>query len=232
MILIEDTSAEQNALAGNAYIAVPLEIYQSISGETTLIAYSACRDIIKSYMSACGQDPLEKKLTARVSQQIKAFMENVGYKYDAEVSQPILEYTTPREWQMPKNINDDVIIIKTLDEWTQYKNETNAEPDFLSSDHNIACAAVKNGSIVSCACINDAFYANAAVEIYVETVPKYQNQGLGTSCVAALVSCLFQKEIPVWYKCYENNLASTAVAEKCGLRLEGKRLSFVCYADE
>ena len=36
MILLEDASVEQDVLAGNAYIAVPMEIYQSISGETTL----------------------------------------------------------------------------------------------------------------------------------------------------------------------------------------------------
>ncbi len=131
MTLIEDTSAEQNALAGNAYIAVPLEIYQSASGETTLTAYPACRDIVQFYMSICEQNPLEKELIALVSQQIAAFMENVGYKYDAEASQTILEYTAPKEWQMPKRTNGTVLIIKTLEEWAKYKNETNAEPDFF-----------------------------------------------------------------------------------------------------
>ncbi len=103
---------------------------------------------------------------------------------------------------------------------------------FLNTYHNIACAVVKNGAIASCACINDAFYANGAVEIYVETVPAYRNQGFGTSCVTALVSCLSQKKTPIWYKCYESNSASVAIAKKCGLKLKGKRLSFVCYADE
>ena len=232
MKLIEDMSAEQNALAGDAYIAVPLEIYQSISGLITLTAYSACRDIVQSYMSACERNPLEKELIAQVSQQIASFMENVGYKYNAESSQTILEYVVPNEWQMPNNVSGNVTMIKTIDEWAQYRNKTNAEPDFLNSDRSIACAVVESGAIISCACINDAFYADGAVEIYVETMPKYQNQGLGAVCVATLISYMFQKKIPIWYKCYENNPASAAIAKKCGLALKGKRLSFVCYADE
>lgn len=231
MILLEDASVEQDVLAGNAYIAVPMEIYQSISGETTLTVYSACSNIAHSYMAALGQDAFEKDLLAQTSGRIEAFMKTVGYTYDAEASQTILEYATGKEWHTPKIQSDHVIIIQTLDEWTQYKNETNAEPDFLDNGRSAAFVIVKNETIVSCACINDAFYTNGAVEIHVETAADYQERGYAASCTAALVSYFWQKGISVWYKCYENNSASAAVAEKCGLKLRGKRVSFVCYAD-
>lgn len=231
MILLEDASVERDVLAGNAYIAVPMEIYQSISGEMALTVYSACRDIARSYMAALGQDAFEKDLLAQASGRIEAFMQTVGYTYDAEASQTILEYAAGKEWHMPKIQTDHVLIIKTLDEWAQYKNKTNAEPDFLDNDCSAAFVIVKNETIVSCACINDAFYADDAVEIYVETAADCQNQGYAASCTAALVSYFWQKGISVWYKCYENNSASAAVAKKCGLKLRGKRVSFVCYAD-
>lgn len=197
----------------------------------TITVYSACSDIAQYYRSALKQNPFEKSLMAQVSRRIETFMKNVGYTYNAEVSQTILEYTAGKEWQMSKIEIDNVTVIKTLDEWIQYRNETNAEPDFSDDGCNAAFVIVKNDTIVSCACTNDAFYADDAIEIYVETASGYQNRGYAASCTAGLVSYFWQKGISVWYKCYENNSASAAVAERCGLKLKGKRVSFVCYAD-
>lgn len=233
MLRLEDSSIERDALLGNAYIAVPMEIYQDISGELTITVYSACRDIADAYISKCQGNPFQPETLDWAAQQIDVFMTQFGYRFDAEASQTILEYSA-KDFVAPETASrqKDVVLIKTADEWIQYQNKTNAEPDFIDKNHSIACVIVKQGMIVSCACVNDAFYTNAAAEIHVETALEYRNQGFGSSCAAALIFYLSRKNIPVWYKCYENNSASAAIARKCGLRLEGKRTSFVCYADE
>ena len=67
-----------------------------------------------------------------------------------------------------------------------------------------------------------AFAAEGLYEVDIQTHPEYRRQGLARLTASAFVAhCLEQGWEPVW-ECWENNLASIALAEKVG---------FVCVAD-
>ena len=68
-----------------------------------------------------------------------------------------------------------------------------------------------------------------AVEIFVETAKEYRRKGYGTAVVATLVRHLTKLGYSVAYNCAESNRASSAIAEKLGMTLKGRRLSVVCY---
>ena len=229
MLIYEDSAIESAALSGEAHIAIPVEIYQNAAGEIQLTAYTSCKEIANTFLSIYGTDPFHKDSLSWLANRIDTFMEHYGFRYDPEASGIILEYTA--EGNVLQSAKVKTISIRKLDEWIQYKNKTDVDPDFASGEKGVASAVVENENIVSCACTNDAFYADGAVEIHVETAPEYQNRGFGCSCVTSLISYLTNQGYKVWYKCYETNFASAAIAQKCGLQLTGRRVSFVCYAD-
>lgn len=229
MLKYEEPAIEQAALSGEMYIAIPVEVYQNAADEVQLTTYAACEETAKAFLSDYGADPFRRDALSWLASRMDAFMTPYGYRYNSEASRVILEYTAENDVLRPPKVR--TISIKNLDEWLQYENKTDVDPDFTHGGKGIAFAVEENGCIVSCACTNDAFYADGAVEIHVETAPEYQNRGFGYSCVASLVYCLTDQGYKVWYKCYETNFASAAIAQKCGLRLTGRRISFVCYAD-
>ncbi len=230
MIRYEDPSVEQAALSGETYLAIPFEIHQSAAGEVSLTVYAACRDIAEEFLCAYNGNPFQKDGLAWVSQRIGIFMEDHGYQFDSQASCAILEFTACERY-LKKPDENQVLQLKTRDEWMQFENETDAEPDFGNHEKGAAFAVVRDGKIISCACTNDAFYADGAVEINVETALQYRGRGFGYMCTEALTESLCNQGYKVWYKCYEENSASAALARKCGMRLEGKRVSFVCFAD-
>lgn len=230
MIRYEDLSVEQAALSGKTYIAIPFEIYEGAAGEVSLTAYGACKDVAEGFWASYGDSPFQKEGLEWVSQRIAAFMAKYGYQYDPQASRKILEFSTCGYGvQIPDR--NEAIVMKTRDEWMQYENETDAEPDFANGEKGVAFAVIRNKRIVSCACTNDAFYADDAAEIHVETALQYRGRGFGYMCTAALTEFLCAQGYRVWYKCYEENYASASLARKCGIRLHGKRVSFVCFAD-
>ena len=230
MIRYEDQSVEQAALSGKAYIAIPFEIYESTTGEVFLTTYTACRDVAEEFWDSYRASPFQREGLVWASGQIAAFMAEHGYQYDPRASRAILEFTVSRnELKMPDKT--ETIALRTRDEWIQYENETDAEPDFADNEKGAAFAVVRSEKIVSCACTNDAFYADDAVEIHVETARQYRGRGFGYMCTAALAKSLCVQGYKVWYKCYEDNFASAALAGKCGMHFAGKRVSFVCFAD-
>ncbi len=230
MIRYEDSAVECEALSGKTYIAIPFEIYQSVSGEATLTAYKACKNIAEKFFSVYSNNLFRKEGVIWASQQIQHFMKKYGYQYDAQASGVILEFTAGEDTlKMP--VRDESALLKTAEEWFQYENITNVEPDFSSVEKGVAFATIRDNKIISCACINDMFYADGAVEIQVDTALQHRNRGFGYMCVASLMKYLCRQGHKVWYKCYERNSASVALAYKCGLQLQGKRASFVCFAN-
>lgn len=230
MLKFEDAAVERAALAGEAYIAIPVEVYQSAPGSLQVTAYASCEKIARHFLSLYGADPFCSDALAWLGSRIAAFMAPRGYKYNAEASEVILEYAAPKNGVLQLQ-NTEAIQIQDQYTWLSYENETGADPDFLDDKVEPAFAVVENRRIVSCACINDAFYANGAVEVYVETAPAYRGRGYGKRCAASLISHLQRRGLDVLYKCYATNSASAAIACACGLERTGRRASFVCYAD-
>ncbi|MCI8611129.1 MAG: GNAT family N-acetyltransferase [Clostridiales bacterium] len=230
MIRYEDAAVERAALSGEAYIAIPFEIYQNVSGGITLTIYKRCKDIAEKFLSVYREDPLHNDGITWAAQQIQTFMIKYGYHYNAEASDVILEFSA-KEDTLKMPALDESILLKTPGEWLLYENTTNVDPDFSSVEKGVAFVVVRDGKIISCACINDVYYADGAVEIQVETALQYRNLGLGHMCAASLMKHLCRQGHKVWYKCYERNSASVMLACKCGLHLQGKRASFVCFAN-
>lgn len=112
----------------------------------------------------------------------------------------------------------------------------NEDEDSLISyfdEDTVGYGIFKDGIAVSVAQVNPSENCEEgtpfadALEIGVETLPEYQRQGYGISCVAALL-----KEIGashrVMYVCERKNEASVALAEKLGLKLSGSMFFCVC----
>lgn len=230
MIRFEDLSVEQAALSNEAYIAIPFEIYQSAAGKVSLTVYRSCKNVAEQFLSAYGGNPFEEEGITWASQRIAAFLADYGYQYDSQASRAILEFTA-FAGTLKKRRKNEAVALKTRDAWLKYENQTDAEPDFGNAEKGTAYAVIRDDKIISCACTNDAFYANGAAEIHVETALQYRGQGFGFMCTEALTESLCTQGYKVWYKCYEDNSASVALAHKCGMQFTGKRISFVCYAD-
>ena len=208
MIRFEDLSVEQAALSNEAYIAIPFEIYQSAAGKVSLTVYRSCKNVAEQFLSAYGGNPFEEEGITWASQRIAAFLADYGYQYDSQASRAILEFTA-FAGTLKKRRKNEAVALKTRDAWLKYENQTDAEPDFGNAEKGTAYAVIRDDKIISCACTNNAFYANGAAEI----------------------ESLCTQGYKVWYKCYEDNSASVALAHKCGMQFTGKRISFVCYAD-
>ncbi len=189
MIRYEDPTVECAALSGQTYVAIPFEIYQSVSGKVKLTVYKACKDIAKEFLSVYGDNPLHKDGIMWAARHIQDFMIKYGYQYDAQASDVILEFAA-REDTLKMPDRNESVLLKTTEEWFQYENATSADPDFLSPEKGVAFAAVRDGEIISCACINDMFYADGAIEIQVDTVLQYRNCGLGYMYSVSLIKYL------------------------------------------
>ena len=131
-------------------------------------------------------------------------------------------------------IKTDIVpqIISSNDELEILCENTGCSIELEDDGEDILFAVVENGIILSYAGMNDLHYDDGSVEISVETAPDKRRQGYGIACVAALTSHLLVKGKTVRYKCSLFNKPSSALAEKCGFSLEGKRYSYICGIHE
>ena len=229
MIRIEDAALERSALTGEMDIAIPVEVYLPADGEPEITTFALCEDIVREYAARFAEDLLGESAIAWLSAQVTAQIADYGYTYAPDPSTVIAEYQARNP--APMQSSGSVIRLDVAENRHEYRNETSVEFDFTDDVDDPVFAAVENNAIVSCACINDADYANGALELYVETAQAHRNRGYGKMCVAALTNHLLQQGKIIWYKCYEGNYASVAVAKGCGLALAGRRAALVCYAN-
>ncbi|MGN1082331.1 MAG: GNAT family N-acetyltransferase, partial [Candidatus Avispirillum sp.] len=82
--------------------------------------------------------------------------------------------------------------------------------------------------ILSYAGINDIYCGENSLGISVETAPEARRYGYGSAVVTALCEFIIGNGKKVLYKCSAENIASSALALKCGFELVGTRYSYVC----
>lgn len=226
MIKLEDKELEKFVLSGQSCIAVPVEIYVPVNGETEITAYSICRDTAEKFEGKFRGSELSSEALSWLESKLCAFAENAGYKRFHGDNERMLEYEISNVCHLNKNIkNDKCRIISDNSELAVLCENTGCDIEIDGGD-DVIFAVVENGVILSYAGVNDLDYDGISLEISVETMPDEMRKGYGSACVVALSEYLIGRGYRVLYKCSSNNIASAALAEKCGFEFLGTRFSY------
>ncbi len=229
MLIHEDYELEAAAMRGELCIAVPVSVYKPVSGECEITAYRNAWDICKTYEEKYGDGILSESAVCELFSLVAPVADSMGYAADAKESRVIREYRISEVTPNIAEFADTAEIVKDAAEVEGFECPLLHAPDPDPDDDEDVCAVViHDGKIVSLAGIND-IADDDAVEIFVETAKEYRGHGYGTASVGGLVRHLTNIGYTVAYNCAETNTASSAIAEKLGMTLAGRRFSIVCY---
>jgi len=158
--------------------------------------------------------PLEENTLRELEARLAPYLLLHGYEREAEDCARVHEtLIAPADFFAPP---PPLAVRLTATNFSDYENKTDFTFDY--SDQ-IAYATIVEGAIVSLAAENPNS-TNKICEIYAETYPDYQNQGLASQNVAALTAEKTRAGLTVVYRCATDNLPSLRIA---------KRLGFVHY---
>lgn len=229
MLRFESAELEKEVLSGESCIAVPIEIYAPMSGETIVTAYSFCKDAARRVLEQFGDDLLSDKALEYIDKEFKTIAENIGYRHDGHENQMMLEYEMHDLSQLNKKlIRGDCIKITSQDVLSKLCENSGCEIE-LEGDGDVMFAVVGDGRIMSYAGVNDYTDDVNSLEINVETAEDCRRCGYASAAVCALCEHILCSGKKAVYKCSAENTASSALAEKCGFELFGRRYSYVCY---
>lgn len=226
VIKFEDKELEKFVLSGQSCIAVPVEIYVSANGETEFTVYSICRDTAEEFeRKFCGSE-LSPVALAWLEGELYSFAENTGYRRFHSDNEKMLEYEISDICHLNKNTKSGKCqMISDNSELAALCKNTGCDIEINGGD-DVIFAVVENGVILSYAGVNDIDHDGISLEISVETMPDEIRKGYGSACVVALSEYLIERGYKVLYKCSSNNIASAALAEKCGFSFSGTRFSY------
>ncbi len=225
MIKLEDKELEKTVLGGISCIAVPVEIYIPTEGEPEITAYSSCFDIAEEYERRFCTELLSEKALGWLENKLYSFAENVGYARFHSENEKMLEFEATDVCQLNKLKKIcNCIMISDNDELAVLCENTGCDIEIDGGD-DVVFAVVEDGIILSYAGVNDIGYDGISLEISIETMPGEKRKGYGSACVTSLSEYLLGRGYKVLYKCSSDNVASAALAEKCGFRMTGTRFS-------
>ncbi len=231
MLIHEDKMLESAAMEGELCIAVPVSVFVPHSdGECRITAYENVWEICMEHEAEYGSDILGETSVKELFSKIAPVADGMGYEADEKESRVILEYRISSPNEDISGFSGNARIIHDTAEVEGLECHLLHSPCPDPEDECDVCAVViRDNTVVSCAGVND-ISDDDAVEIFVETAKDYRGCGYGKATVSALVRHLTNMNYTVAYNCAETNKASSAIAEKLGMTLVGKRLSVVCYA--
>lgn len=227
MIVFENPDLEYEVKKGISCFAVPCEVFVPVEGEAVVTTYTFCKDIAEKWVATfkclASEEALEWART-----HFNASVEERGYKRVENENEHMLEYVFTPDMHMPK-IQKAVKVHKISSNAVLHElcKASGCDIEIADDGEDVIFAIVEDGKLLSYAGMNDMIYADGSVEISVETAPQARRRGFGLLCVDALVGHLLSKGITVRYKCARSNVASSALCEKYGFRLEGERISLV-----
>jgi len=229
MIVFENKEIEAGVLSGELCFAVPIEIFSTVNGEEIITTYGFCKEQAERFYNVYRGRLLSEEALESAEKIFSEVADNIGYKRIRNENEMMLEYVFTPGMQMPK-ANKEIKVHKISSNAVleEICAASGCDIEIADDGEDIIFAVVENGILRAYAGMNDVFYPDNSVEISVETAPDCRRRGLGSACVLSLVEHLISKGKTVRYKCSEANSASSALAEKCGFFLEGKRFSFVC----
>ena len=231
MLIHEDKLLEDAAMKGELCIAVPVSVYLPANDDACVItAYGNVWKICMEHEAKYGCDILCESSVKELYSKISPIADEMGYEADEKESRVIEEYRI-------SSVNEDIlrhsaqaVIIHDPSDAEGFECHLLHPPCPDPEDECDVCAVVvRDGVIVSCAGVND-IADDDAVEIFVETAKDHRGLGYGKSTVSSLIRHLTNNGYAVAYNCAESNKRSSAIAEKLGMTLTGKRMSVVCYA--
>lgn len=229
MLRFESAELEKEVLSGGSCIAVPIEIFVPLHGEPIVTAYSFCEDAARRVIEKFGDDLLSDKALKYTDGEFKAIAENIGYRHDEHENQMILEYEMRDMSQLNKKlIRGDCIKITSQEVLSKLCKNSGCEIE-LEGDGDVIFAVVGDGRILSYAGVNDYTDDVNSLEINVETAEDCRRCGYASAAASALCEHILCSGKKAAYKCSAENAASSALAEKCGFELMGRRYSYVCY---
>lgn len=227
MVILENQELESSVVTGESCIAVPIEVFEKSDGEVTVLSYSFCRDTAERFSAEFDGELFSEKARKWLDEKLDGKMRELGYEHYSHEGEMMLEYVLEDAARLSKPtvkaqpVNDNAELEKLCE-------STGCSIELNDDGEDILFAVVEDGIILSYAGMNDVVYDDRSVEISVETAPDRRREGLGFACVTALCEHILNKGKCVRYKCSVYNKASSALAEKCGFSLEGKRFSYIC----
>lgn len=232
MLLHETLEIEEAALEGGLCICVPVSVWlEEGMDEAEITAYGNVWDICEEYEKRFSDSLFCAEARDFLMDRIAPIVKNYGYEADTKAFGVTLEYRIGRSSRTVRKYAEGAVIVRSADEIKDYPCPLLHKPDPDDEDEAFACAVVIcDGAVVALAGVND-FFTDDTHEIFVETAKEYRGRGFGTAAVAALTDHLAGLGLTVGYKCGEDNKASSAIAEKLGMTLSGRRMDLVCYAE-
>ena len=229
MTVAEDAKLEESVLKGISCIAVPVEVFVPKDGEPVVTSYSFCIDDAAGWEDRFKEDLLSNEAVECLKNTFATIAENIGYRYFESENEYMLEYEFAPDMHLTNGLKEiKVHKISSNAVLAELCAASGCDIELADDGKDVLFAVVEEGKLCAYAGMNDVVYADNSVEISVETAPDKRRKGYGAACVEALTKYLSTKGITVRYKCSKDNVASSALAEKCGFSLGGKRFSFVC----
>lgn len=229
MLVHEDPVLEKAAMEGELCIAVPVSVYKPECGECVITAYENVWDICDAHEKKYGDDILSEESVKGLFAAVAPVAEGMGYSADVKESRIIREYRARGERLPSFDCDENVVTVGDTAEVEGLECLLLHDPEPDPDDEEDVCTVIiKDGRIVALAGIND-IADDDSVEIFVETAKDFRGRGYGTAVTAALVNHLARIGYNTAFNCAESNKASSAIAEKLGMTLEGRRYSLVCY---
>lgn len=228
MVKAESKELEKEIVNGFSCIGVPVEAFVPEEGEPLIVSYSFCMDIAREWEGLYGSEILSAESVEWLDNALRDDMKRLRYVRYPNENELMLEYIASPGMHMPKlEIQHKVHKIYSNAVLARLCESSGCDIEIADDGEDAVFAIVENGIILAYAGMNDLTYEDGSVEISVETAPDCRRKGYGAAVVYELTRHLLDKGICVRYKCSAENTASSALAEKCGYRLEGKRLSMV-----
>ena len=229
MIRYEDADFEEFFFEVYPDVAIPIEIRENTEGETVITTYRKTEEIARELETRFSADLFSPEALRFLDGALRPIVSSWGYRPDKRCESYILNY----ELTNVADVNSAVLLPNTELLVSLPEGVGNCTTyDFEEADEDPKAVIIKNGKVVSLACINSYDEDGEERELNTETAPAYRRRGYSAANTAALAKELLTRGYRVTYNCNVKNSASRRVAEKCGFAYVGKSYYYVCYREE
>ncbi len=200
---------DETPLQKREELIIPITIIVTKEGKITKTAYPSVLPLLQKWDATYGADPLSAFALQELERILSPFLQAHGYEREEEdVGRIHLTFEHPED--APLCAIDPSCIRLQGNEWFSYENTTDFYPDYTDQ---IAYVTLLDGKIMSVAAENPNG-DDALAELYLETHPDVQGNGLATKNATALISELHRLGKRVLYRCADDHAASKQIATK------------------
>ena len=222
-IIFEDEAYESAFLSGDLFEAGALTLVAENGRLTSATTLRCAEDAARSYVSRFAEEPFSSEAKAFLAASLAPLFEKCGYSADPDSPYETIAFCADTSLAAAKSPppSDVSLVVCGDGDGERY--------DFSLIDGGVddgECVLAVSGDTVLCAAgIND-LCRDGYAEIYVECAESHRRRGLGSACVALLVSKLISAGQGVRYETTGDNAASLALARSLGFREIERVVSF------